>query len=74
MNEIGPQGFQAVCEVLPETRLSNLICSKNFLGDDVMAFFANIIADTTISCNLSRFDFSSCRINDAGLIFLINAL
>ena len=31
LNEIGPAGFQALCEVLPDTNISNLICNKNFL-------------------------------------------
>ncbi len=43
LNEIGPSGFQTLCEryeVLPECNISNLIDlqqNKNFLGDDVMA-------------------------------------
>ena len=45
LNEIGPSGFQALCEVLPDSNVTNLICNKNFLGDDVMAYFANILAD-----------------------------
>ena len=39
-----------------------------------MAYFANIIADSHQSGKLKKFDFSSCRLNDAGLIYLINAL
>lgn len=45
LNEVGPQGFQALCEALQECNLTNLVCNKNFLGDDVMALFANILAD-----------------------------
>lgn len=74
LNEIGPAGFQSLCEVLPFTNISVLICNKNFLGDDVMAYFANIVADPTSSQSLKKFDFSACRLNDAGLIYLINAL
>lgn len=74
LNEIGPAGFQSLCEVLPNTNLSNLICNKNFLGDDVMAYFANILADGTSSSRLKKFDFSASRLNDAGLIYLINSL
>ena len=74
LNEIGPAGFQALCEVLPDTSISTLICNKNFLGDDVMAYFANILADPSSSGRLKKFDFSACRLNDAGLIYLINAL
>ena len=40
-----------------------------------MAYFAKIIADANLTCShLVKFDFSSCRLNDAGLIYLINAL
>ena len=74
LNEVGPSGFQALCEILPETNIQTLICNKNFLGDDVMAYFANILADPNSSGRLRKFDFSACRLNDAGLIYLINAL
>jgi Ran GTPase-activating protein (RanGAP) involved in mRNA processing and transport len=39
-----------------------------------MAYFANIIADPSQSGRIKKFDFSACRLNDAGLIYLINAL
>lgn len=74
LNEVGPAGFQSLCELLPLTNISVLICNKNFLGDDVMAYFANILADPSSCANLKKFDFSACRLNDAGLIYLINAL
>jgi len=74
LNEIGPAGFQALCEALPDSNIQNLVCNKNFLGDDVMAYFANILADPNSSGRLKKFDFSACRLNDAGLIYLINAL
>ena len=37
-----------------------------------MAYFANILAEPKTS--LKKFDFSGCRLNDTGLIYLINAL
>ena len=40
LNEIGPQGFQALCEVLPQTNIQTLVCNKNFLGDEILAFFS----------------------------------
>lgn len=39
-----------------------------------MAYFANILADPAQVASLKKFDFSSCRLNDTGLIYLINAL
>lgn len=40
LNEIGPLGFTALCDVLPSTRIQTLVCNKNFLGDDVFAQFS----------------------------------
>lgn len=76
LNEIGPAGFQALCDVLPQSKIETLTCSKNFLGDEVLGYFANILTDTGAGqpCKLKKFDFSSCRLNDTGLIYLINAL
>lgn len=70
LNEIGPQGFQALCEVLPQTNIQTLVCNKNFLSDEILAFFAQILP----ASKLRKFDLSSCRLNDSGLIHLINAL
>lgn len=70
LNEIGPHGFQALCEVLPQTKITTLVCNKNFLGDDILAHFAQILPQT----RLKKFDFSSCRLNDQGLLHLIEAL
>ena len=39
-----------------------------------MVYFANILASGSASGQLQKFDFSGCRLNDAGLLFLINAL
>jgi hypothetical protein len=48
------------------------------LGDEVLGYFANILTETggagPHQCKLKKFDFSSCRLNDSGLIYLINAL
>lgn len=76
LNEIGPSGFQALCVVLPETNIQTLICSKNFLGDEILGYFSQIISGES-GCGttkLKKFDFSSCRLNDLGLTFLISAL
>jgi len=72
LNEVGPIGFQALCDVLPQSQITTLTCNKNFLGDEVLGYFANIL--TNEQSKLKKFDFSSCRLNDTGLIYLINAL
>jgi len=53
-----------------------LICNKNFLGDEILSFFAQVISgeNGTGATSLKKFDFSSCRLNDSGLVYLINAL
>lgn len=52
------------------------MCYKNFLGDQIMELFAHVIEGETGTgaTQLKRFDFSSCRLNDGGLMQLINAL
>lgn len=40
----------------------------------MLALFSNILADESNPCTLKKFDFSSCRLNDTGLLYLINAL
>ena len=75
LNEIGPTGFQALCEVLPFTGIVTLVCNKNFLCDEIVGFFAQVISQQgQQSCALKKFDLSSCRLNDSGLVYLINAL
>ena len=75
LNEIGPTGFQMLCDVLPQTNLHTLVCNKNFLGDQILEIFASVIVgEGHGGTKLKKFDFSSCRLNDVGLISLINAL
>lgn len=74
LNEIGSTGFQAIWEVLQTTKIEVLTCSKNFLGDEMLALFSNILSDESNPWSLKKFDFSSCRLNDTGLLYLINAL
>jgi Ran GTPase-activating protein (RanGAP) involved in mRNA processing and transport len=76
LNEIGPAGFSKLCEVLPHTGLTTLVCNKNFLGDPILELFAEVISgpDGCGATQLRKFDFSTCRLNDTGLLFLIKAL
>ncbi len=41
-----------------------------------MGYFATVITEGANgqACKLKKFDFSSCRLNDTGLLYLINAL
>jgi len=40
----------------------------------MLAQFANILADEASPSCIKKFDFSSCRLNDTGLLYLINSL
>lgn len=40
----------------------------------MLAQFSNLLADETVPSTIKKFDFSSCRLNDTGLLYLINAL
>jgi len=59
LNEIGPMGFQAICDVLSTTKIENFTCNKNFLGDDMLAQFSNLLGDEENPSNIKKFDFSS---------------
>ncbi|CAI2387605.1 unnamed protein product [Moneuplotes crassus] len=74
LNEIGPLGFQAICEVLSTTKIEIFTCNKNFLGDEMLAQFSNLLSDEANPSSIKKFDFSSCRLNDTGLLYLINAI
>ena len=76
LNEIGHAGFESLCSVLPQTNLQTLVCCKNLLSDEILLLFAQTIEgpDYTGDTQLRRFDLSSCRLTDQGLLFLISAL
>lgn len=70
LNEVGPQGFQSLCEVLPQTKLQSLICNKNFLLENVLQLFTQTLPQT----QLKRFEFSHCKLVDQDLLALIEQL
>jgi Ran GTPase-activating protein (RanGAP) involved in mRNA processing and transport len=45
LNEIGQQGFDSLCTALETSELESLHCSKNYIGDEILAKFSNIIAE-----------------------------
>ena len=56
--------------MLPRTKIQSLVCSKNFLGDEMLLLFCQVLPSTS----LKKFDLSSCRFNDPGLLKLIDYL
>jgi Leucine-rich repeat (LRR) protein len=70
LNEIGPVGFQHLCDVLPNTRLTSLSCARNFLLDSAFNAFTSVLSQT----QLRKFDFSNCKLSDNDMVGLIDIL
>ena len=73
-NEITLNGFLSLCEVLPLCKLQSLLFSRNHIGDDGASAFASVLSDGLNPCSVSKFDFSGCKISDAGLVNLLSSL
>ena len=73
-NSIIYPSFAYLCDCLNTNKIKIFRCRNNLLGDDSMKYFAErILSKNSKSC-LTSFDFSSCKIYDQGLIFLLNGL
>ena len=73
-NSINFQSFRELCDSLNNNKIRILKCKNNLLGDDSMKYFAETILSSDTASNLTAFDFSSCKIYDQGLIYLLNEL
>ena len=74
LNEIGPIGFTALCEGILDTKLKTFVCNQNHLGDEVMTCFAFMIEQLNYKGRLEKVDLSKNKINDAGLLIMIESL
>jgi hypothetical protein len=73
-NSINYESFKEICDSLNSNKIKCLKCKNNLLGDESMKYFADtILSQGTTSC-LTAFDFSSCKIYDQGLIYVLNKL
>ena len=73
-NSIIYKSFVYLCDSLNTNKIRIFRCRNNLLGDDSMKYFAeNILNKNSTSC-LTNFDFSSCKIYDQGLIYILNGL
>ena len=73
-NSISYESFKEICNSLNSNKIKCLKCKNNLLGDESMKYFADtILSQGTTSC-LTAFDFSSCKIYDQGLIYVLNKL
>ena len=73
-NSISIEGFTEICEMLLLTNIKVLKLKNNLLGDESVKIFSKkILSQDTTSC-LEYFDFSSSKIYDQGLIYILNEL
>ena len=73
-NSITFESFKDLCDSLNNNKIKILRCKNNLLGDESAKYFAeSILSNESTSCLVS-FDFSSCKIYDQGLIYLLNGL
>ena len=73
-NSIIYQSFIYLCDCLNTNKIKIFRCRNNLLGDDSMKYFAETILNKNSTSSLHSFDFSSCKIYDQGLIYLLNGL
>jgi len=73
-NSIIYDSFKFLCDCMVTNKIRILRCKNNSLGDDSMKYFAETILCQDTKSNLVSFDFSSCKIYDQGLIYLLDSL
>ena len=73
-NSITFESFKDLCDSLNNNKIRILRCKNNLLGDESAKYFAESILSTESTSCLVSFDFSSCKIYDQGLIYLLNGL
>ena len=73
-NSIVYDSFKHLCDSMNTNKIKILRCKNNLLGDESMKYFSEIILNKGNNSNLVSFDFSSCKIYDQGLIYLLNSL
>ncbi len=73
-NAITYDNFTDICECLNTNKITCLKAKNNLLGDNSMEYFAQRILSDESTCNLNYFDFSSCKIYDQGLVYILNQL
>ena len=73
-NSIIFDSFKYLCDSLNTNKIRILRCKNNLLGDDSMKYFSETILNQNSKSYLCSFDFSSCKIYDQGLIYLLHSL
>ena len=73
-NNINYLSFKDLCDALTQTKIKIFRCKGNSLGDECAKYFAETILNKETNSVINSFDFSSCKIYDQGLIYLLHAL
>ena len=73
-NSIVYESFKYLCDCMNTNKIRIFRMKNNLLGDDSMQYFAETILNKDTNSNIVSFDFSSCKIYDQGLIYLLNSL
>ena len=73
-NNIQYESFKEICNCLNKNKIKNFRCKNNSLGDESAKYFAETILNKETSSALTSFDFSSCKIYDQGLIYILHSL
>ena len=73
-NNINFLSFKDLCDALNKTKIKIFRCKENSLGDECAKYFAETILSKETNSLINSFDFSSCKIYDQGLIYILHAL
>ena len=73
-NNINYESFKDICDCLNKTKIKIFRCKHNSLGDESVKYFSETILNKETTSSLTSFDFSSCKIYDQGLIYILHSL
>ena len=73
-NNIDLLSFKDLCDALNQSKIKIFRCKENALGDECVKYFSETILSKETNSLISSFDFSSCKIYDQGLIYILNGL
>ena len=73
-NNINYESFKDICDCLNKNKIKIFRCKNNSLGDESAKYFSETILNKDTTSSLISFDFSSCKIYDQGLIYILHSL
>ena len=73
-NNINYNSFKDICDCLNKNKIKIFRCKNNSLGDESVKYFSETILSKDTNSAITSFDFSSCKIYDQGLIYILHSL